>query len=122
MVNPENGQTRAELEQNIVATSWQVDTSMIDGTWLDSIEFDEFMQAWDELSDYYADHPEDRQIDGAALEEYRTFTRLLQIVSEHQEYDSDRQQQAAAVLKELDQIMDGIMSSKQRSAENRTGT
>jgi hypothetical protein len=106
---------RAKLEQTIIDQSWQVDTSLIDATWLDSLEFNEFMQAWDDLGSYYEANPDDGQIGIEALQEHFSFTRLLRTVSEHEEYDSDRQQQAAAVLKELEQIMDGITSSRRRS-------
>lgn len=101
-------ETRSAIERDIVVKSWQVDTSEIDATWLDSLAFYDLQQAWSNLEDYYAAHPDDMQIGIEVIQEYASFTRLLRNVMTHDAYDEDRQQQAATELKAMEQVIEAI--------------
>lgn len=114
-------EARSAIERDIIAKSWQVDTSEIDGTWLDTLEFAAFQQAWDDLADYYRESSGDTQISLAVLREYVTFTRLLRTVMLHDEYDVDRQQQAEAALKVLEQTVEEMIRSTERRSAGKQG-
>lgn len=112
-------ETRSAIERDIVAKSWQVDTSEIDAVWLDSLEFYDLQQVWEALEDYYAAHPEDTQISVEVVQEYASFTRLLRNVMTHDAYDEDRRQQAGAALKSLEQVIEAIGRSVAQHASGK---
>lgn len=109
MSTTENRLTRAELEQNIIDKSWQVDISLIDAAWLESIEFHEFMRAWSDLVAYYEVNPEDTQIGVEVLREYVDFTRLLRNIMVNEAYDEDRRKQSEDELKGIEFKLEEII-------------
>ncbi|HVO69138.1 MAG TPA: hypothetical protein VMT24_03775 [Aggregatilineaceae bacterium] len=101
--------TRKQLEDNIVEKGYYllIRSSLSEPSWFTSEEFDNFLDAWSDLMDYYTAH-DDTVIGIEALREYRHFAFVLRETLRKTGSGESSYEEIREALANLEGIMDEL--------------
>ena len=99
--------TRLRIENMIERKSYSIDIIKPSAGWLNDPEWDEFLDSWSELINYYASQG-DTVIGPIALGVYVDFARILRKLLLSGELDEKQREQAEEGLISLDGSMDEV--------------
>jgi hypothetical protein len=105
------GTQRRQIESSLLSCARKVDTS--DKNWLDSQPFAQFIDAWHSLAHYY-DWNQDTTLDAHVLKLYMRYAVLLRQTFEDTRAPQRRRQRAKAILRDLNQHLDGVFRQVER--------
>jgi hypothetical protein len=105
---------KEQLKSQLIEQADTVAVSQSDDQWIESKEFDAFLDVWRDLARYYESNPADVSIDPEVIQEYLHFTALIRKMFLQNKITQDRFESAVDALTSLEgylqEILTGIIS------------
>jgi hypothetical protein len=113
---------RKRLELEMIEKSDAIDVTKLDGAWISSAEFYEFIKSWQKLVVYYTEHGDDKDIAVVAVREYLEIGRLLRKIMLDDSKDASIREQAEDAINDLEGQIEDIIREVVTYLNNSSGS